>query len=127
MSDTQKSSEADSQRIAARVRGLIGGQDGGNLAVVATRLGVSELSLRLTIDESSPQPTLAVLLAIIREYAVDPTWLLTGQYDAATHRQAMATDRAAAAEALRQVAARQITEDGIPLLHLIADSRKTAN
>jgi len=30
-----------------------------------------------------------VLAAFVREFAVDPLWLLIGQYDATTHREAL--------------------------------------
>ncbi len=30
-----------------------------------------------------------VVAALVREFAVDPQWLLTGQYDSAIHRQAL--------------------------------------
>jgi hypothetical protein len=75
--------------IAERLRALVGGPSSPFLAEVAERLGLEELSLRMSIDEESPHPTLEVLAAVIREYGVDPTWLLTGIYDAATHRSAI--------------------------------------
>lgn len=40
----------------------------------------------MSIDEISPHPTVEVLAAVIRVCGVDPTWLLTGVYDASTHR-----------------------------------------
>src|SRR6476620_7246169 len=98
--DLGLASSTDPNAIARRIQGLIGGQDGGNIAATAARLGVSELSLRMTIDPEAPQPNLLVILAVIREYGVDPTWILTGEYDLATHRQAMEDDRATTAHAL---------------------------
>lgn len=71
------------------MRSLIGAQDNGELGETAARLGLEEVSLRMSIDEDSPHPTVEVLAAVIREYGVDPTWLLTGVYDASTHRSAM--------------------------------------
>ena len=82
----------DRTGIAERLRELLGGPDRGNLGETAERLGIEELSLRLSIDELSPHPTVEVLAAVIREYGVDPTWLLTGRYDSGTHRSAMETD-----------------------------------
>lgn len=35
--------------------------------------------------------TVEVLTAVIREFGVDPTWLVTGAYDAGTHRAALET------------------------------------
>ena len=75
--------------IAERLRELVGGPGSPFLAEAAERLGLEELSLRMSIDEESPHPTIEVLAAVIREYGVDPTWLLTGIYDSATHRSAM--------------------------------------
>lgn len=71
--------------IAARIRGLLGGQD-SSLTDAAKRLKVDEVSLRMSIDELAPYPTVDVISAVVRVYGVDPTWLLTGDYDAATHR-----------------------------------------
>jgi hypothetical protein len=79
----------DRMGIAKRLRELVGGPNSSLLVETAVRLGVEELSLRMSIDEDSPHPTVEVLAAVIREYGVDPTWLLTGNYDAATHRSAM--------------------------------------
>src|SRR6478735_9402500 len=80
--------------IATRIRGLIGGQDKGVIEQTARRLSVSEVSLRITVDEIDPHPTVEVLDAAIREYGVDPTWLLTGAYDAGSHRRAIDDERA---------------------------------
>jgi hypothetical protein len=79
----------DRTGIAARLRGLLGGPDNPDLGDVADRLGVEELSLRTSIDELSPHPTVEVLAAVIRVYGIDPSWLLTGKYDANTHRSVM--------------------------------------
>jgi hypothetical protein len=109
--------------IAARVRGLIGGQDRGSASALADRLGVSELALRMTIDPDEPQPNLLVLLAVVREYAVDPMWLLTGDYSLATHRQAMEDDRVATATVLEEMRKRSQQEpspkNSRPALRLI--------
>lgn len=93
----------DRHAVAERIRGLIAGQDAGNLAVVARRLGVEELALRMTVDERSPHPVLEVVQAVITYYGVDPNWLLTGEYDAATHRAALESDREANAALLRRI------------------------
>ena len=82
--------------IAMRLREIVQGTDPQQLAAVAERLRVQEISLRMSIDPDSPHPTIEVLAAIIREYAVDPSWLLTGEYDPDTHRQAIEGDPIAA-------------------------------
>jgi hypothetical protein len=81
----------DRAGIAERLRGLLSGQDGGDLGKTAARLGIEELSLRMSVDEESPHPTVEVLAAVVRSYGVDPTWLLTGVYDGSTHRHSMET------------------------------------
>ena len=40
----------------------------------------------MSIDELAPYPTVDVIAAVVREYGVDPTWLLVGEYDATSHR-----------------------------------------
>lgn len=80
-------------QIAERIRGLIGGQD-ANLSETASRLGIEELPLRISVDLDSPYPTVDVITAVVRVYGVDPTWLLTGDYDVNTHRRALASDTA---------------------------------
>lgn len=76
--------------IASRIRGLLSGQ--GDPRDLAARLGVDEMALRISIDELSPYPTIGVIAAIIREYGVDPSWLLTGNYSASAHREALNTN-----------------------------------
>ena len=76
----------DRAAIADRIRGLIGGQHGGDPAIVARELHVDEIGLRMSIDELAPNPTIDVVAAVVIAYGVDPSWLLTGEYDPATHR-----------------------------------------
>lgn len=73
--------------IAARIRGLLSGQ--GDLSSLAVTLRVDEVALRISIDELSPYPTMGVIAAVVREYGVDPSWLLTGEYNAGAHREAL--------------------------------------
>src|SRR6476661_1882386 len=82
-------SDFDKQGIAGRIRGLLSGQDEGDTAAAAKRLGVDATSLHMSIDESAPYPTVDVIAAVIRTYGVDPCWLLTGYYDTLTHRSAL--------------------------------------
>lgn len=71
--------------IAGRILGLLGGQE-CSISDAAVRLKVDEVSLRISIDDLAPYPTVDVISAIVRVYGVDPSWLLTGEYDSATHR-----------------------------------------
>ena len=78
---------SDNAAVAARIRGLLSGQ--GDLARIAQKLGVDEVALRISTDEVSPYPTMNVIRAVVAEYGVDPTWLLTGDYSAHSHRAAL--------------------------------------
>ena len=79
----------DRHQVAARLRELIGGLDAERVTSAAERLRIDELTLRRSIEGSSPHPTLEVMVAAVREYGVDPNWLLTGDYSQASHRRAM--------------------------------------
>lgn len=84
--------QSDNTALAARIRGLISGQ--GDLTEIAKRLHVDEVALRISTDEVSPYPTMNVIQAVIREYGVDPSWLLMGDYRAASYREALDANRA---------------------------------
>ena len=95
---------SSNSEIASRIRGLLSGQ--GDITALAARLRVDEVALRISIDELSPYPTVGVIAAIIREYAVDPSWLLTGTYSAATHREALTASTAVLPVRVARVARR---------------------
>jgi hypothetical protein len=100
--------ETDRRAVAARVRSLLAPGD-FDLSANASRLRVDEASLRSTIDVDSPLPSMDVLVAVIREYGVDATWLLTGDYDPGTHRRIAEADRAETIEVVKDVARRHET------------------
>jgi hypothetical protein len=77
----------DNAQIAARIRNLLRGE--GEYGAIAARLGIHETALRMSVDELSPYPTMDVIAAVVRAYAVDPSWLLTGDYDSGSHRSAI--------------------------------------
>ena len=80
----------DRWRIAVRIRALLYATiRRSGVRVVAADLDVSSESLQASIDLQKPHPSVEVLLAVIRYHGVDPTWLLTGEYDLATHREAL--------------------------------------
>jgi len=88
----------DRAGIADRVRELLG-EGAKDLAASAARLRVDEIALRMSVDEMSPHPTVDVLAAIVRQYKVDASWLLTGSYDVS--KLAAADGKAAAVAALK--------------------------
>jgi hypothetical protein len=79
----------DRHQVAARLRELVGGLDAERVAKSAERLRIDEFTLRRSIDVKSPHPTLEVMVAAVREFGVDPNWLLTGDYSPTSHRRAM--------------------------------------
>ena len=101
---------ANRRDVAARLRALLAGQDGQDLALTAERLGVEEVSLRMSIDPDAPYPTLDVLIAVVATYGVDPKWLISGEYDAATHRRVLDADARVVGEVLQRMAT-----DGAPM------------
>ena len=76
----------DRLAIANRLRALFGAND---LDEIAVRLGVSHVELRRSIDDRAPNPTADVLTAVVRVYGVDPSWLIHGEYNSATHYAAL--------------------------------------
>lgn len=76
----------DRLRIAVRVRSILYAMmRRSGLGAVARELEVSLESLQASVDLKAPHPSVEVLLAVIRRLDVDPTWLLTGEYDSGTH------------------------------------------
>lgn len=76
------------KRLADRVRSLMntgGNPEGWDLERAAAELGVRTEALREVADRLTRVPPLDVLEKVIRRYAVDPNWLLTGRYDPRTH------------------------------------------
>jgi len=80
------------RQIAARLRELLAAAGRNDPASAARELGVDEVSLRMSIDELTPYPTIDVLGAVASYFGVDPTYILTGQYDPTTHRHALELD-----------------------------------
>lgn len=83
------SPQLDFRSIALRVRSLIFGNNQRDIDAAAALLGVDTDALHRSIDFLSPHPTLTVLVAVVRVYAADPSWLLYGAYDRTTHFKAL--------------------------------------
>ena len=79
--------------MAERVRAVIARQPGHRIDVVAQTLRLSPGRLeRLVVNADDPVDTgflIDVIAALVHESGIDPKWLLTGQYDPATHRKAL--------------------------------------
>ena len=73
-------------QLAARVRSIVGQPNNSELQVVAADLGVAAGDLREIIEFETRYPSLPVLGALVANYGVDASWLLTGDYSPATHR-----------------------------------------
>ena len=74
--------------ITERINSLVAGRTDG-LTATAMLLGVSAGALARSMNVRDPHPSVEVLVAVVREYGVDPAWLLYGTYDSATHAAAM--------------------------------------
>lgn len=111
-----------SHEIAARLRALFAKPDDQDWEVVAERLRVSELALRMSIDPLEPHPTIEVITAAIAHYGVDPTWILTGEYDPGTHRRALGDEMPDDTAAVADVLAKLLPEG----LASITSARRTA-
>jgi len=80
--------------VSERIKGFIGMSDQAQLPAAAAKLGVEERHLRDAIRLQSRFSTLKVIGAMVRVFGLDPSWVLTGRYDPATHRVAMEGDSA---------------------------------
>ena len=93
----------DWRGIARRIRGLASLSDKAVLTKTAARLDVTEQELADTIDAASPTSAVKVIRAVVRVYGLDPSWVVTGRYDAETHRAAMQPDSAAFEEVMSRL------------------------
>ncbi|HEY6220140.1 MAG TPA: hypothetical protein VIV65_08780 [Gemmatimonadaceae bacterium] len=73
----------DREGIAQRIRSLIAHET--HPASAAELLRVPKSELKAAVDPVAPFQSMNVLEAIVREYGVDPSWLVTGDYDIRTH------------------------------------------
>jgi len=111
--------------IAARLRALLASESAtATPSAMAESLGVRESTLRASIDEESPRPWVEVVLGVVRRFGVDPTWILTGVYDSATHRAALEDEANAERLLARTMLARERKshESAIDLVHRSARS-----
>jgi hypothetical protein len=82
----------DWRGVAERIRGLVRVEDEQELLAAAERMGVDARYLRESLDGTSRLSALRVVNAVVRTYGLDPSWVLTGVYDAQTHKAALRQD-----------------------------------
>ena len=96
--------------IADRLRRLFAKDFGGDVRRIARALKLDEVELRMSLDDIAPYPTLNVLSVAVEYYGVDPTWLITGEYDQDTHWLALEGGRRMAEETLSRLAVSRIRQ-----------------
>jgi hypothetical protein len=81
------------EAIVERLRPVIARQPDHAHDEIASVLRVSPQALHRLLEDREGTIDVSVLIdvvaAMVRELAVDPQWLLTGQYDSAMHRHAL--------------------------------------
>jgi hypothetical protein len=90
--------------IADRLRLLFAKDFGNDIRTIARALKLDEVELRMSLDDIAPYPTLNVLSVAVEYYGVDPTWLITGEYDQETHWQTLEGGRRMAEDVLSRLA-----------------------
>ena len=80
--------------IRERLCTIVERQAHRSIADLGAHLALDPDRLRVLLDEGDKPIDVAFLIdvvaAVVREFAVDPQWLLTGRYDATEHRRALA-------------------------------------
>ena len=76
----------DWHEVSNRINGLLKLGDAEDMRRASERLGVRQSHIEETIGRHSRLSTLKVAAAMVRVYGIDPSWLLTGTYDATTHK-----------------------------------------
>jgi hypothetical protein len=99
----------DPGEVAARVRALVQYDEGGGLGPLARRLGVNEAALRDTLATDDPRLDVRTLAAVIHEFGIDPSWLLTGEYNTATHHLALDDDQQSSISAVLKLLTQRLT------------------
>jgi hypothetical protein len=81
------------EAIVERIRAVVSRQSAGALDAFAATLGVAPEAFNVFINERDrviePLFLIDIVAAFAGEFAVDPQWILTGQYDGNTRRQAL--------------------------------------
>jgi hypothetical protein len=79
--------------IAERVRTLVASEPARALEVLAASLPTKRDALQQLVEARGshidPALLIDVVATFVREFGIDPQWLLTGQYDPGMHRRAL--------------------------------------
>ena len=81
------------EAIAERIRIILARQPASTLCRLTEVLDIAPEAFQQLVQDRQytldTGPLLDLMTAIVREFAVDPRWLLTGKYDGAVHRRAL--------------------------------------
>lgn len=79
--------------IRERLCAIVGNLPHASVGDLASQLAVEQDRLRVLLDEGDRRIDVAFLIdvvaAVVREFAIDPQWLLTGRYDPTEHWRAL--------------------------------------
>ena len=81
------------QSIAQRIRAIVAQEPAHTLDVLAATLHTQPYAFRRLVEDREgaidPALLIDVVTAFVREFAIDPQWLLTGTYDSGVHSRAL--------------------------------------
>jgi len=75
--------------ITDRIHDLVRERYGASHALAGLDAALNHPDLRERLQSGSAMETVRGLTSVVRLYGVDPTWLVTGTFDSATHRIAL--------------------------------------
>jgi hypothetical protein len=75
--------------VAHRIHGLVRVHDGSDVPGETARIALEERVLRERLQREPLDVAIRLLTSVVRLYGLDPTWVLTGVFDTATHRTAL--------------------------------------
>src|SRR6185503_5206743 len=79
----------DYAAIAARVQNLAKDLDLASHSLAGPGAALASPGLRRRLETGSPAETVERLVSVVRLCGIDPTWLICGRFDEATHRIAL--------------------------------------
>lgn len=88
--------------VSERIKRIVDQEEGGNVSAAARRLGCSSSGLQKIYAGETTHPRSDLLVSLVREYGVDPEWLLLGEEACSTDRESTLV-RAEAVKLLRRI------------------------